>query len=207
MVLVMLNKTAERIHTKYVSARRVRILAQHLAALMPRKASILDVGCGDGAITQMLGSIRTDLTLTGVEAKPRKNAVIPVQVYDGIRLPFEKCSFDVVLFVDALHHAGDPERLLCEGGRVARTHIVIKDHTCDGWLAEPILRFMDRVGNARHGISLPNSFWPRGQWVETFKKLQMTIEFWESNLKLYPFWANWLFGRSLHFIARTQIPK
>ncbi len=74
MVLVMLNKTAERIHTKYVSARRVRILAQHLAALIPRKASILDVGCGDGAITQMLGSIRPDLALTGVEAKPRKKA-------------------------------------------------------------------------------------------------------------------------------------
>jgi SAM-dependent methyltransferase len=203
----MLNKTAEGIHTKYISARRVRILAQHLAALMPREASVLDVGCGDGAITQMLGSIRPDLALTGVESKPRKKAVIPVQAYDGIRLPYEKGSYDVVLFVDSLHHADDPKRLLCEGGRVARKHIVIKDHTCEGWFAEPILRFMDRVGNARHGVSLPNIFWPRGQWVETFKQLRMSIEVWESKLKLYPFWANWLFGRSLHFIARTQISK
>ena len=55
------------------------------------------------------------------------------------------------MFVDVLHHTDDPMVLLREAGRVASGFVLIKDHTQNGILAGRRLRFMDWVGNARHG--------------------------------------------------------
>ena len=63
-------------------------------------------------------------------------------------------SFDVVMFVDVLHHTDDPLLLLQEAQRVGKI-ILVKDHFRKGFLAGPTLRFMDWVGNAHHGVVLP----------------------------------------------------
>ena len=57
--------------------------------------------------------------------------------------------------MDVLHHADDAAKVMAEAGRVARKHIIIKDHLTDGFLNEPVLKFMDYVGNKRHGVALP----------------------------------------------------
>src|SRR5271157_866255 len=36
------------LHNKLAFSRRVRVLSEHFARLVPRGASVLDVGCGDG---------------------------------------------------------------------------------------------------------------------------------------------------------------
>jgi 2-polyprenyl-3-methyl-5-hydroxy-6-metoxy-1,4-benzoquinol methylase len=41
-------------------------------------------------------------------------------------LSYTKASFDVVMFVDVLHHTKDPMVLLREARRVARRAIVVK---------------------------------------------------------------------------------
>jgi len=63
------------------------------------------------------------------------------------------------------------------------------------------LRFMDWVGNSRHGVVLPYNYWPLETWKAQLKNLNLEVETWVSDLRLYPWWANWLFGTSLHFIA------
>ena len=84
---------------------------------------------------------------------------------------------------------------------------MIKDHNRDGALAGPTLRFMDRVGNARHGVALPYNYWTRRHWLETMGRLGLMVSVWQEDLRLYPAWADWLFGRSLHFVARCDIPS
>ena len=42
-------------------------LAQHLADLLPRNASVLDVGTGDGSLAQRIGQLRPDVTLRGID--------------------------------------------------------------------------------------------------------------------------------------------
>jgi SAM-dependent methyltransferase len=197
-------KLIERIHQGYASTRRVRTLASQLAELLPPGASVLDVGCGDGLIDRHIAEQRPDLGVRGIDVLVRPGTHVPVEAFDGQRIPYDDASFDVVVFVDVLHHTDDPMVLLREARRVARQAIVLKDHTANGWLAQPTLRFMDRVGNRRYGVALPYNYWPRQRWQEAFTELDLAVRVWKKDLGLYPWPASCVFGRSLHFVARLE---
>ena len=187
-------------HRKLVAGRRVEVLANWFAQLLPAGSRVLDVGCGDGLISAVLQSKRPDIAVEGTDVLPRGHTHIPVQIFDGRRLPFENASFDVVLFSDVLHHTEDPIVLLQEARRVARC-ILIKDHYREGLAANTRLRLMDWVGNARFGVALPYNYWSQTQWRDAWEKLGLRSERQVTELGLYPFPANWVFGAKLHFIA------
>ena len=191
-----------RRHDRFVFQRRVRVLGTALADLLDDGARVLDIGCGDGFIDKQIGKARPDLTISGIDVLLRPDTHIPVELFDGTTIPYGDASVDVVMFVDVLHHTDDPEVLLREARRVARRAIVLKDHTRDGLLAGPTLRFMDWVGNAPHGVALPYNYWPERRWREAFERLGLSPATWRGALGLYPPPASWLFDRSLHFIAR-----
>ena len=197
----------ERIHQRYVTGRRAGVLSGHVAGLLPPDASVLDVGCGDGQIAWLVGQQRPDVQIRGVDVLVRAQTAIPVEPFDGCRLPFVDGSFDVVMFIDVLHHTDDPERLLAEAARVARRAVVIKDHLREGLLADATLRFMDRVGNRRHGVALPHNYWTRERWREAFQRCGLAVDCWSERLGLYPWPAAWVFDRSLHFVARMIGPR
>jgi SAM-dependent methyltransferase len=195
----------ETIHGRYVHDRRSRVLSDHLAKAIPENGLVLDVGSGDGLLGQLISQIRPDLTIKGIDVLVRPRTHIPTEQYDGKRIPYGDTSFDGVMFVDVLHHTTDPMILLREAIRVARRTIVIKDHLLDGLFAGQTLRFMDRAGNARHGISLPYNYWTKERWLAAFDTLGLRVGMWTAKLGLYPRPTNWLFDRSLHFVARLDI--
>lgn len=194
-----------RLHGGWIHPRRARVLSARLAALLPRDARVLDVGCGDGRVSGLVLRHRPDLEVRGLEVGVRAATVIPVDEFDGHTLPCPDASFDAVLLVDVLHHADDPLELLREGARVARRCLVIKDHLLQGAFAHLTLRFMDRVGNARHGVALPYNYWTPEQWRQAFSLLGLRGS-WETRLGLYPWPASRIFERSLHFLARLEVP-
>jgi SAM-dependent methyltransferase len=195
----------EQVHSRYISNRRVRVLSDLFARLLPQNARLLDVGCGDGSLTHLLSQRRPDIQPQGIDVLVRNQTWIPVTHFNGQLIPYEDASFDVVMFVDVLHHTEDPMILLREATRVARKAIVIKDHTCNGFLAGPTLRFMDQVGNRRYGVALPYNYWPHQRWLDAFDQLGLTIGVWNKHLGLYPPPLRWVFERSLHFIARLDL--
>lgn len=197
----------DRLHGDLVHTRRVGVLSKRLAALVPPNATVLDVGCGDGLLAKLMGQLRPDLTIEGIDVLVRRETHIPVHAFDGRRIEFADRSFDAVMFVDVLHHTEDPEILVAEAMRVARSCILIKDHTQNGLLARRTLAFMDWVSNARHGVALPYNYWPREKWREMFARRGLEVEKWEDRLKLYPWWGRWVFERKLQFIARLGVPK
>jgi SAM-dependent methyltransferase len=165
---------------------------------------VLDVGCGDGTLDSLMLGARPDVSIHGIDVLVRPETRIPVTQFDGNRIPFEDASFDAVLFVDVLHHTLDPLALMREASRVSRHCLVIKDHTRDGLLAGPTLRFMDWVGNAHHGVVLPYNYWPEWRWHAAFETLDLAVEQWIAEIGLYPWPANLLFDRHLHFVARLR---
>jgi hypothetical protein len=84
--------------------------------------------------------------------------------------------------------------------------VLLKDHLADGFLAHSTLRFMDDVGNARHGVPLPHTYWSRQEWEAAFARLGLRVEHFTTRLGLYPWPTSLLFGRKLHFVARLGVP-
>jgi SAM-dependent methyltransferase len=197
----------EAVHGRYVHKRRTLVLSDWCSRLIPLNSKVLDVGCGDGWLARLIAEKRPDISIRGIDVLQRNDAVIPIDTFDGKSIPYGEGSFDVVMFVDVLHHASQPMTLLREAVRVARQAIVIKDHLAEGSLAHLTLRVMDWVGNARHGVALPYDYWSLAKWHRVFDKLGLRINSWESNLKLYPLPADLILGRSLHFIALLETPS
>ena len=195
----------ETVHGGYVHKRRILVLSDWCSKLIPFNSKVLDVGCGDGRLARLIADKRPDISIRGIDVRQRIDAAILVETFDGESIPYDEGSFDVVMFVDVLHHAGQPMTLLREGARVARQAILVKDHLAEGMLAYSTLRLMDWVGNARYGVALPYNYWTLAKWLRAFDKLGLNINSWESNLGLYPFPADLIFGRSLHFFALLRM--
>ena len=197
-----LGMTIEKLHERFVRSRRVRILNKTLSGLLPDgESSLLDIGCGDGAVAALLMETKPKIQVSGIDILVRHQTLIPVRPFDGRSIPFESGAFDFSMLVDVLHHSEDPLRLLREAVRVSRTGVLIKDHLLQGILARQTLKFMDDTHNRRFGVSLPYHYWTPVEWDAAFRDLGIEKAFYENRLQLYPAWADWIFGRKLHFLG------
>lgn len=190
------------VHEALVFNRRVKVLIEKMSALVPTGHNILDVGTGDGQIAKSIGARAGGGTVTGIDIMHRKHTHIHVDLFDGVTIPKEAASVDVVTFVDVLHHTDDPSVLIAEAARVAKEAVLIKDHLAETWLEHLTLRVMDWVGNAPHGVVLPYNYASRAQWEAWFAEAGLTIEVMDTDVPLYTFPLSAVFGRKLHFVAR-----
>jgi SAM-dependent methyltransferase len=193
-----------RLHGGLVFPRRIAVLGEVLAPLLPPGSRVLDLGCGDGLLARAIEARRPDLTIRGADVLVREGAQIPVDPIVGGVLPYGNREFEAVLIVDVLHHTSAPEAVLREALRVSTGTLVVKDHLRDPWLGAARLRIMDFVGNAHHGVALTYNYWTRARWEAAFRELGLSAEDWIEDIGLYPWPASWLFGRGLHFVARLR---
>lgn len=152
-------------------------------------------------LDQALLGMRPDLRIEGVDVLVRSGTPIPVREFDGQRLPFADGEYDVAMAIDVFHHAADPEALMGEMKRVARGSLVIKDHFLHGLPSELILRAMDWVGNSRHGVRLPFSYWSEAEWLSAWNRCGIRPVSILRHLRLYPFPLSRIFERNLHFVV------
>jgi ArsR family transcriptional regulator len=128
------DELAGRFGREYVPGRSWKGLAEALLMLMPPLA-IADLGCGEGAVTQLLA--RRAKRVIGVDsssnmiayaagvAKRNGATNIEFRLGDLEAPPIRAASVDVALFSQSLHHAEHPatalaaaHRILKPGGRV-----------------------------------------------------------------------------------------
>lgn len=202
--VAMFKKSIGQAHEALIFNRRVRVLVAALGAQVPKGASILDVGTGDGQIAKMIGAEQPGTTVAGIDIMKRPTTHIPVTLFDGQVIPFDDNSFDVVSFVDVLHHTDDPQVLISEAARVARKAVIIKDHLSENALDHATLRLMDWVGNAPHGVVLPYNYAGRSAWEGWFANAGLSVDRFDTAVPLYPAPLSWVFGRKLHFVARLN---
>ncbi len=196
-----------RWHHAFVFERRTRVLAEMLAAQIPQRSSVLDIGCGDGTIGSLIAQLRPDIFIQGVEFLVRPGCKIACRAFDGSSLPFPDASFDVCLFVDVLHHTQDPAVLLREAVRVSRSFVLLKDHLDENFLDDATLRFMDWAGNRPHGVVLTYNYQSRREWAEHFSKCSLEEVNWTTQVPLYPSPFSLLVGQGLHFVSLLRKTK
>jgi SAM-dependent methyltransferase len=195
------------LHEKMIYGRRVEILARHLSEFTPDNSTVLDVGCGDGLLANLVEQRCPGVATRGIDIFVRPKTHIPVLEFDGERIPYPDKSHDVVRFVDVLHHTPNPVTLLAEAKRVARKHIIIKDHNRNGLFANQTLKLMDYAGNAHHGVVLPYNYWSRKQWAGAFAQLGLREEERIDNLGLYLQPLSLFFDRNLHFVVKLSVQE
>jgi len=186
-------------------SRRIQVLAQVASDLIPQNSRVLDIGCGDGKIDRKILNSRPDVLVQGCDLVSWPNQEIDVMINEGLPLPFDDQAFDCALLIDVIHHAEDPSLLLNEAIRTTAKYVIIKDHLTDPFLALPFLQFMDRSGNEEQGVSNPYKYWSKKEWMHEFRVSGLELDSWFTDIPIYPWWATWLFGRGLHFIARLSI--
>ncbi len=200
----MLTATLGRVHNHAIFNRRVQALVDTLGPLVPAGARMLDVGTGDGQIAASIAARQVGTSIEGIDVMKRPHTHIPVALFDGETIPHPDNSFDVVSFVDVLHHTDHPDRLIAEAARVASQAVLIKDHLSESSLDHATLRLMDWVGNAPHGVVLPYNYASHATWMDWFSEAGLVTETFTTQVPLYPAPLSWVFGRGLHFVARLD---
>jgi ubiquinone/menaquinone biosynthesis C-methylase UbiE len=96
--------------------------------------SILDVGCGEGVLTEQwadqLGSgrivgIDLDDPKLKAEWEKRQRANLEYRVEDATNLSFADDEFDMATAIEVLEHVPDPERTVAEMARVAKRWVLV----------------------------------------------------------------------------------
>lgn len=152
-------------------------LADLISPLCADNSHILDVGCDDGLLSQMLIMNNHSLTIKGIDIQDNRPAKIPRKIYDGKKIPYQDKQFDITMAVDVLHHTRDIGSLLKEMKRVTRKYIIIKDQVSEDPLSFLLLSFMDWFTNAPFGIKCAYNYPSLHKWHDYFKKLDLRVEY------------------------------
>jgi 2-polyprenyl-3-methyl-5-hydroxy-6-metoxy-1,4-benzoquinol methylase len=96
--------------------------------------SVLDVGCGEGVLTERWAASLGDRPVVGIdlddpkladEWATRQRPNLSFQVNPASDLPFDDGSFDLAAAIEVLEHVPDPERTVAEMARVAKRHLLV----------------------------------------------------------------------------------
>lgn len=205
------HKALINLHQLLSHKRRVSLLSEKISDLIKNEfpdmevIRCVDVGCGDMQIAENIGkhNPKTAWNCIDIHDLP-ENASDKwgkYKKFDGINIPYDDKSMDVVLFCDVLHHAQDKaSRLLRDAGRVGRI-IIVKDHFEYSFYSRLMLRLMDIIGNWGYGVKVPESYFTTKSFKELYTSAGLTAKRVDVGLDLYPGFVRFLFRPNWQFIA------
>ncbi|MXW65093.1 MAG: DUF2029 domain-containing protein [Bacteroidetes bacterium SB0668_bin_1] len=156
----------------------LRARAARKAALMARflekGQSVLDGGAGEGYVGEKLGK-RLGGQIQLVDILNQNRTSLPLDVYEGRRLPYASGAFDASLLVFVLHHAGHADELLRETLRVSRRTVILESTYVWKWELA-LLHRLDRLANRLRSEKAapmqegPLRFRTHAEWLACFQE-------------------------------------
>ncbi len=133
---IALLRAESRLRNPWLAAALARAFGE-------QKASVLDIGCGGGFLSNHLAA--AGHRVTGLDASSDALAVarghdgtgaVCYQQGDALNLPFPDASFDSVCAMDFLEHVDEPDRVIAEAARVLKPAGLFFFHTFNrNWLS------------------------------------------------------------------------
>jgi 2-polyprenyl-3-methyl-5-hydroxy-6-metoxy-1,4-benzoquinol methylase len=145
--------------------------------------SILDVGCGEGVLTErwaqrlrsgrVVGLDLEDPKLAGEWAR-RARSNLEFRTITDAGLPFAAGEFDLAAAIEVLEHVPDPEGTVAEMARVARRHLLVSVPHEPLWRALNMARgaYLRDLGNTPGHVN----HWTRRGFVRMLSAYGETLE-------------------------------
>lgn len=112
----MYESEREQLHRE-IRGREAQLVTKYL----PSNGRLLEVGAGGGFQADYFSRLGFDVDAIDLESSPHiKNAVFPVQIFDGRTIPYPDSTFDVVFTSNVLEHVPWCKDLLLEMKRVLK---------------------------------------------------------------------------------------
>jgi SAM-dependent methyltransferase len=137
-------------------------------------SSILDIGCGEGVLTEQWAQRLGDGRIVGLDLPDRKLQeewqrrtrpnleFVTGDLSDG--LPYTRDEFDLVCATEVLEHVPEPERVVAEMARVAARHLIVSVPREPLWRIVNVARgaYLSDLGNTPGHIN----HWSRRGFAE-----------------------------------------
>lgn len=154
-----------------------------------RITSVLEVGCGTGAVLQQLAARHVGSTFRGIDIGSRSGEKrqiqgdITISDYDGKNIPFEDASFDLVYATHVLEHVVEERRFLLELRRVTQQYVYV-EVPCELHMRtnHSSLQATLLIGHINH-----YSFWSFAQKLETAGLRIIELEIFDNRYGTYRF--------------------
>jgi len=147
---------------------RTSFLAKKISTFLNKDETVLDIGAGEGLIGQYLND-SLGFKIEMIDVANHNRSRLPILVYDGKKLPFERDSFDCVLLIFVLHHAKDKKALTEEAIRVARKRIIVVEDTPESKTGKFFWLVFERLVNFNIAHSAGTQ--TRAEWREYFNRM------------------------------------
>jgi 2-polyprenyl-3-methyl-5-hydroxy-6-metoxy-1,4-benzoquinol methylase len=145
--------------------------------------SVLDVGCGEGVLTEQWARALGTRPVVGLDLEDPKLAAhwalrqrdnLAFRTTDGGALPFADGEFDLVAAIEALEHIPDPAQIVAEMARVARRHLLVSVPREPLWRMLNLARgaYVRDLGNTPGHIN----HWSRRAFVELLARHGEVVE-------------------------------
>lgn len=149
------------------SANFKKDLISLVAPLNPQK--ILDAGCGEGFILQMLYEHKIGKTLEGVDFSKEAITIgkkqyphLNIKTGDVYKLLYKDNSFDLVICTEVLEHLGSPVQAIKELKRVSSKYILFTVPNDPWWTLLNFTQWGRDIGHINHW-----SFWGFKKLIES----------------------------------------
>jgi len=135
MHIMMMQAHAETLSINTLNVDRIKIFVDIINTVGGTGLQILDVGCGDGVISEPLmkmGNFIAGVELPTVATLAHKCNVSSVMAGDAETLAFAQDTFDLVVASEVVEHLWAPEIFLNEAYRVLKPHGYLIVETPEG---------------------------------------------------------------------------
>ena len=120
--------------------------------------SVLDVGCGEGVLTEQWAQALGTRPVVGLDLEDaklraewerRRRPNLSFRTTAAEKLPFADDEFDLAAAIEVLEHVPDPETTVAEMARVARGHLLVSVPHEPLWRALNVARgaYLRELGN------------------------------------------------------------
>lgn len=174
-MLLQIIRKFDLIGKFYASSLGKNWIRNKLKSVLPhlnKEEKNLDVGCGNGMITNTLRQqdfLCTPLDVADLSIFP----TVEVVVYNGLTMPFQEKEFDTALLLTVLHHTPDPVLVLQETTRVAKKIVIIED-IYSNKVQQYMTYAMDTLVNLGHS-SMTYQNKSDSEWKATFEALGLEL--------------------------------